>query len=432
VPRVPAGAATRPVSWTRPSTGDRILAGALTWLLVITWSSAVLAVVFALGGMTATRQSVPGWVAVIAAVAVAVTGLPVLHWLRPAVDGVLFSHPDSASDLIAQVGHRFQDSAADPTSLAGVVAEIADQVSRRLRLPYVAILTAEQDELPSPDGAAPPAERLVRVPLTYSGQDVGILIVLPRPRERSLSGQDLALLQELAVHVGIALHAARVTNDVQTSRAALITAREEERRRIRRDLHDGLGPALASLRLQLAAVQQLIASQPERALELVDRLRQDVRDTSAQVRGLVYDLRPPMLDEFGLLGAIRARAADATGVAVTVRAPEPLPDLPAAVEVALYRIACEALSNVLRHAAATSCSITLALTADDVTLRVGDDGRGLPGPMISGVGVAGMRERAEELGGTLTVLAGTSPAGARRGTSVVAVLPARAGRPVTR
>jgi two-component system NarL family sensor kinase len=129
----------------------------------------------------------------------------------------------------------------------------------------------------------------------------------------------------------------------------------------------------------------------------------------------VYGLRPSLLDEFGLLGALRSKATSISGVELDL--PETLPELPAAVEVALYRIAVEALSNVDRHAGAGHVLLALEVTSAEVRMRVVDDGRGLPEPLVPGVGLTGMRERAEELRGTLTVAA-RDP-----GTSVTVVLP---------
>lgn len=380
-------------------------------MLLLSWAAGVVAVVLAAAGVSAEETSVPWWVALVAVGAVVATGVPLHRWLRPAVDAVMYSHRDDAHALIAQFGHFGRTSGGAGADLP---QQMATLIATRLRLPYVAIVPAG-DALPAG------SERFERVPLTFAGEAVGTLVAAPRPREKLLSGTDLALLGELATHVGITLHAVRVSDALRASRAAVITAREEERRRLRRDLHDGLGPTLASLKLHLAAVSQLIADRPERAVEVVDRLRGEVRDTSAQIRSLVYGLRPPMLDDLGLLGAMRSKGDTLRGISVQITAPEPAPELPAAAEVALYRIAAEALTNVERHAGATTVALALAVAPGRVTLTIRDDGRGLPAPFVDGVGVAAMRERAAELGGELTV---TAPGDG--GTLVVASVPLRA------
>src|SRR5947208_10250776 len=151
-----------------------------------------------------------------------------------------------------------------------------------------------------------------------------------------------------------------VVKRLRRNRERLVTTREEERRRLRRDLHDGLGPTLAALNLQAGVVRKLITSDPVAADALVTEWRTELRVAIADIRRLVYELRPPALDELGLVGAIRERATqyqhsgdtDRLSLRVIVEAPEHMPSLPPAIEVAAYRIVQEALTNMLRHAQA--------------------------------------------------------------------------------
>jgi signal transduction histidine kinase len=226
--------------------------------------------------------------------------------------------------------------------------------------------------------------------------------------------------------VGVAAYGVRLTRDLQRlagelqqSRERLVTAREEERRRLRRDLHDGVGPTLASLVQRLDAVSRLVPRDPEAAISLLVDLKAHTRATVADIRQMVYALRPPALDELGLVSAIREHAAqhlEPTALRVTLDAPA-LPALPAAVEVAAYRIVLEALTNVARHAGAQICAVRLTCGAD-LVVEIIDDGRGLPDGVLAGVGIASMRERAAELGGECLV--GRGPSG---GTRVWARLP---------
>jgi signal transduction histidine kinase len=217
----------------------------------------------------------------------------------------------------------------------------------------------------------------------------------------------------------------------------LVNAREEERRRLRRDLHDGLGPTLGGLTLGLDAARSVVSGKPS-AEELLVRLKEESQEAVDDVRRLVYGLRPPALDDLGLVVAIRQQAAkhgriaDATGAGrprseagengpvFSVEASEPLPPLPAAVEVACYRIAQEAMTNVARHAKASSCRVNLSINEATgvLELEVTEDGVGMPEDRRAGVGMNSMRERAEELGGTLTIE--PIPQG---GTRVLARLP---------
>jgi signal transduction histidine kinase len=211
--------------------------------------------------------------------------------------------------------------------------------------------------------------------------------------------------------------------ELQGARGRLVSAREEERRRVRRDLHDGLGPSLAALVMQLELVTDLLDTDPARVRALVGELKGQTQEAITDIRRLVYELRPPSLDELGLAGAIRENAArltgggDGAGVQLTLHVPEAMPQLPAAVEVAAYRIAQEALTNLVRHARASTCMVELSLNGG-LELLVSDDGCGIASVHAAGVGLASMRERAAELGGSCTVERGTAG-----GTLVRAHLP---------
>jgi signal transduction histidine kinase len=207
----------------------------------------------------------------------------------------------------------------------------------------------------------------------------------------------------------------------------LVTAREEERRRLRRDLHDGLGSVLASLNWRAGALRPLLHRDPVAAEALVVEQQRTIQAAIGDIRRLIYDLRPPALDELGLLGALREQVAKqrtaperdrTTELLVELCAPETLPPLPAAVEVAAYRIAQEALTNVARHAQAHHCSLRLSCAVECLELDLLDDGVGLPAEHQVGVGLLSMRERAAELGGSCEVQ--RVPEG---GTRVHAVLP---------
>jgi signal transduction histidine kinase len=207
--------------------------------------------------------------------------------------------------------------------------------------------------------------------------------------------------------------------DVQQSRERIVTAREEERRRLRRDLHDGLGPQLASLTLKVDAARDEIAYDPAEAAAMLGDLKGDLQTAIADVRRLVYALRPPALDELGLVGAVRLHLGQSPqhALRITIDASDDIPPLPAAVEVAAYRIIMEAVTNVRRHAQAQSCSVRIAVH-DMLEVEIVDDGKGLPEQVQAGIGFISMRERAAELGGICTITNG-----ATKGAIVRAALP---------
>ncbi|GAA1578846.1 hypothetical protein GCM10009789_35650 [Kribbella sancticallisti] len=253
---------------------------------------------------------------------------------------------------------------------------------------------------------------------------VGTLALGTRSPGERFSAADLSVLADVARQAAIATHAARLADDLQSARERLVLAREEERRRLRRDLHDGLGSTLAGMALyagnaRRALTQGALSGEGGDAAQWLDRLEVRATEAVADIRRVVHDLRPPSLDELGLVGAVRS-AAGGLALPVAVIADEPLPAMSAAVEVAAYRIAVEALTNTARHAQASRA--TVRIRADEVlVVEVVDDGRGLGVAGSPGVGLGSMRERAEELGGSLTV---TTGAGA--GVVVRAELPNRA------
>jgi signal transduction histidine kinase len=220
------------------------------------------------------------------------------------------------------------------------------------------------------------------------------------PPGRRLTSDDERLLADLARQGGRIVTALLLAEALLASRQQLVTAREEERARLRRDLHDELGPTLAGLVMQLAGLRQLLEESPDVAATRVPRLESAARAALEDVRRVSRELRPPSLDELGLEGALHDHAAR-LGLTASSTA-TPLPDLPAAVEVAAYRIGAEALTNIARHAQTTRAELAVRVEGDQLSLTVTDDGVGWAGEGI-GVGVVAMRERAEELGGELDI-----------------------------
>jgi two-component system, NarL family, sensor kinase len=250
------------------------------------------------------------------------------------------------------------------------------------------------------------SHEVLELPLTYRGETVARLLVGARARGEGFNAADRRLLGDLARQAGVAAHAVRLTADLQRSRERLVSAREEERRRLRRDLHDGLGPTLASIALGLQLARDEDHRDPAMQEALLGRLTAETQRCISEIRRLAYELRPPALDELGLVPALREQAAHLTGSAnglvVSMEVPDELPALPAAVEVAAYRITVEALTNVARHAHAHNCTVYLAVNGV-LELEIVDDGVGLSPEHRAGVGLASMRERAAELGGTCSV-----------------------------
>jgi signal transduction histidine kinase len=348
---------------------------------------------------------------------VAVVFQPLRGRLQRGVNRLMYGERDDPYAVISRLGKRLEAALAPDTVLPTVVETIA----QALKLPYAAILLKEGEDFRTAASYGSPRGEPETLTLVYQREEIGRLVLSPRAPGETFSDADRALLEDLARQAEVAVHAVRLTDDLQRSRERLVATREEERRRLRRDLHDGLGAQLAGLNVQASTLRRLIPSDPGAADELVVELREELRGAIADIRRLVYDLRPPALDDLGLVEAMR-RLAERYGskdapLRVVVEAPEDLPNLPAAVEVAVYRITQEALTNVARHARATTCVVRLAVN-DNVTLEIVDDGVGIPAGRSAGVGLSSMHERAEELGGGCTV-----EISAGGGTRVLARLP---------
>ncbi|WP_369170064.1 sensor histidine kinase [Streptomyces sp. R28] len=270
-----------------------------------------------------------------------------------------------------------------------------------------------------------------RTALHAGAEHVGDLVVCLPPGHLGLPRAATAVLELVAAPLAQALHAARLSEQLRVSRGRVVTALEEERRRMRRDLHDGLGPALTGIAYTTDAAVNLIATDPERAVRTLRGLRADIGDAITEIRRIVYGLRPRALDELGLVDAVRQRiaplrAADGRPLTVTIDAPQRLPPLPAAVEVAAYRVAVGAVTNIARHSDGTTAAaltLELAAPADPALLRVtiADSGP-CTETWTPGVGIQSMYERVEEIGGTLTIH--TTPQGATVTADLPLVIPA--------
>jgi signal transduction histidine kinase len=342
---------------------------------------------------------------------IAILFQPMREYWQRRVNRLMYGERDEPYAALSRLGKRLEAALAPEA----VLPTIAETVAQSLKLPYTAIelngagkrkLRTEYSSAPLPD-LRPPA--LISIPLTYQNETVGRLLLAPRAPGESFGRADLRLLDDFARQAGIAAHAVRLTYDLQHTRERLVSAREEERLRIRRDLHDGLGPALASQMLKVGSARALFPQDSAAADQLLAELEHDIQAALADIRRLVYALRPPALDELGLASAIREIAAQYTAEGVPDRklyicvdVPERLPPLPAAVEVAVFRIVQEALTNVVRHSQARACFVRLKLE-DRLVVEISDDGRGLPAAPHAGIGLTSMRERAAELGGTCVI-----------------------------
>jgi signal transduction histidine kinase len=351
----------------------------------------------------------------------ALVALPLRDVLQRTVNRVMYGSRHEPWRAMRRLGQRLEWAAEPDRAFPAIVETVADA----LRLAYVALdVVDEGGELRTAAAIGSAPASTVAVPLVSGAETVGGLVLGVRPGERGFHDDELALLEDLGRQAGAAVGAIRLRDDLVRSRERLVVAREEERRRLRRDLHDGLGPSLAAIGLRAEASAAILDSDPAAARTMLEALAADVATAVGDVRRLVDGLRPPAIDEVGLVAAIDQQARRLQGglgdrsVRISVAgAPMPLPELPAAVEVAAYRIAVEAVTNAVRHADARTCRVRIN-AGRELEIEVADDGSGTPSSFVAGTGLESMTARAVELGGDLWV---EPQAGG--GTRVLARLP---------
>lgn len=374
----------------------------------------VIAAMYALtvGGVGAMlQQRGASWLPWVAAGVVAVSFAPVRDALQRGANKLTYGSWSQPGEVLAATGRRLSDA----TDVPGLLQTLTDELGDGLGLGYVEIVDGSGASLARRGG---PGSVVAQIPLQAYGAPVGTLRWSGGPLRESRR----QLLTDVAAQLGAVVHAAALLQVIQASQERLVLAREEERKRLRRDLHDGLGPALAGLTLRVDTLRNRLGGAAD--ADLLD-LRAGIQSTVLDVRRIVEGLRPPSLDELGLAEALAQVASRLDGDGgPEIRLGVDVGELPAAVEVAAYRIAQEALTNAVRHAEARNVALTMCAEGGDVVLRVCDDGCGVVRHRDDGVGLSSMRARAQEIGGELGVRAVPG-----KGTTVTARLPLPGGVP---
>ena len=399
---------------------DRLLGATVVYALLALCVVALDLAVFSVAGTALGERD-----AALAAVAVvAVVYAPLRERLWSGVRRALRGGREDRYGVVSALAERLEGSGTAEEQLLAVARTVAEA----FRSPYVLVEVEQAGggtlsvRHGDPDAAGPAP---VVLPVAYRGEPVGRLVLAGGSGLTRLSERDQRLLGDVVRQAAAAARATALSEQLQRSRGEIVAGREEERRRLRRDLHDGLGPSLAAVTLRIETARNLARTSPAKADQVLEQVTDDVAAVLADVRRLVHDLRPPALDELGLRGAVEQLAARFRGPGLSVEvAGTDLGALPAAVEVAAYRIVSEALANVVRHAEASRCEVRLARSASGLEVTVRDDGRGIAPGAPAGVGLASLRERAAELGGTCAV---TCPPGG--GTVVSASLPVATAPP---
>ncbi len=339
--------------------------------------------------------------------------------LRRSLGRLAFGDREDPSKVVRQL----QGVGAE-NSYNEALREVVETLVRTLRLAYAAIEVAEtEDDSPLGVRFGCTHREPTVIQLSSGGRVLGRLLLDTGRGSEPLGPADERLLDAVGAQVAALLQALRSNAELRRSRERLITAREEERRRLRRDLHDGLGPALATRSMQLEVARELLKVDAVAADSVLEKVAESTSTDIAEIRRLVDDLRPPVLDQLGLVSALQQRAenwhlvGDRRSFRCVVVGGADVEPLPAAVEVAAYRISVEAVNNAARHSQATSCRVSIFRDRATLLIEIADDGTGMPDPVPPGVGIVSMRERAEELGGRFDLNS------SERGTTIAVQLP---------
>jgi two-component system, NarL family, sensor kinase len=395
---------------------DTLINRTIVWLIMtVLVVVAFIATVFLVDNVIVTVTGSNSYQSLVAAGLVAVTFEPARRRVQRFVDRLLYGERDDPYKVIARLG----DLVGRTPEPNAVLPALTQTIAESLNVPYVGV------EVDAADGSvtilAEYGRRTAAVEafdMVAQGATVGRLTAARRSPGSGFTSRESRLLSDLAIQAAVAVETARLIRDLQASRERIVMAREEERLRLRRDLHDGLGPTFAGMSMQLRTVRREAAGR-DAATEIIDNLAQDLVTCQLEVRRLVDELRPASLDN-GLEAAIRTecRRFHSGSLSVDVCVSGDLADLPAATEVVAYRIVSEALTNVARHSQAHTCGVTVD-RADHLTIEVTDDGVGLGSARTVGVGMRSMRERSAEIGGECTF-----ESAAPNGTTVRVRLPA--------
>ncbi|MET1132646.1 MAG: sensor histidine kinase [Aeromicrobium sp.] len=353
----------------------------------------VLAIISETLGDTFGQRQVVLLVLLLAAILYGPMRLRIEEWVRRLVLG----DRRDAYSVVASLASTLERTDDDGAQLAAVVEAVSTAFG--LSFVQVEVDRSAGERLVASRGDRPQEVR--SFPIAYRSRTIGRLTLPAHGVRNHLTARDEILLADVVRQAAAAIRSSQLSDELQRSREGLVLAREEERRRIRRDLHDGLGPSLSAVVFRLESARLTVASDPGSADEQLAETRDVVQEIIKDVRRLVHDLRPPALDDRGLVGAL-TQLAEHADAAVDVRVVASINGgLPAAVEVAAFRIASEAMNNTLRHAHARTCSVSLNADPHELVVEVTDDGIGIAADARPGIGLVSLRERAAELGGTV-------------------------------
>lgn len=347
-----------------------------------------------LAGRVLRLQEVPS--SVVATALVALAFAPLRTGLQLAVARWLYGDRGDPAGALQRTT-RLLAAGVDP---ADALDHAVSALGRAIRCPGARVLRDGVILAGIRDGTA-----AIAMPLRVGDRQIGVLEVLSRSAGERFSRTDERLLAEVAPALAAGAAAIVAAEELRLARSAMALTREAERRRVREQLHDDVGPSLAAAGLQVrTARMRLDRADTAGAREAMDAVAATVHNAAIDLRAAVDALGPRALDELGMAQALidlcRSVTSETLDVDVDI---DPLHALPAAVEATIYRIAAESLANVVRHSGARRVRVRLRCEQDELILVIADDGTTTSLERPGGLGIASMRARAEDLGGTFRV-----------------------------
>ncbi len=354
--------------------------------------------------------------AAVAAAVLALALVPVQRWVQGRVDRLVYGSGADPQVLLSRLAGDVAGEASSDVPAPAGLAGLVEGLRRSTRLRHVAVRSAPGRPAVSAT-AGEPAEHALQIDLERGGKHLGWMDVGARHGER-LDPRTVRLLEQIAGLVAVSLELAQVNEELETARSRMLGIRHEERRLLRRELHDGLGPALAGSSLALAAIANNSPGMSARDADLLRSLRAELDRRADDVRDMARAMLPPALDDGRLHDALVVLAERFTDDRFAVEIDAQGADLVDSTrQVAIYHVAAEAVFNAHRHSGAARCRVRLEPCGGGVRLSVHDDGSGISPEASEGIGLASMRERAIELGGAFDLAEGAD------GTTVTVEFP---------
>jgi len=373
---------------------------------------------------------------IVATAIVAVAFQPVREQLQRVANRLVYGKRATPYEVLSQFSERVAETYGAEEALPKMARVLAEGTGAERALVWLraGTLLRPAAAWPESGGAAQEPVRVLgdnmpdlpgdeAVPVQHQGELLGGLTVTKRSGE-SLTPIERKLLDDLAHQAGLVLKNVRLTaelmhrvDELRASRQRLVTAQDEERRRLERNLHDGAQQNLVAMKVKLGLAEMLAAKDPARAKELLAQLKGDTDEALETLRSLARGIYPPLLAEKGLAAALESQARKAT-LPVDVEA-DGVGRFPQDTEAAVYFCVLEALQNVQKYADASRAVVRLSTVREELHFEVNDDGKGFePATQKMGSGSQNMRDRIDALGGSMEVKSATGA-----GTSVVGYLP---------